>query len=94
MSTATTDPVREVLSRLPDAKPTGNGQWKARCPAHEDRIASLSISTGENGSALLWCHAGCTFDAIIAKLADPAKVDDNRVIAALAGQLLGVAPED
>jgi HEAT repeat protein len=36
--------------------------------------------------------SSCLRDAIIAKLADPAKVDDNRVIAELAGQLLGVAP--
>jgi putative DNA primase/helicase len=37
----------------------GNGQWKACCPAHEDNKASLSITAGDNGRTLLFCHAGC-----------------------------------
>jgi putative DNA primase/helicase len=31
----------------------------ARCPAHEDRVPSLSISSGRNGKVLVRCHAGC-----------------------------------
>jgi hypothetical protein len=34
-----------------------------RCPAHEDRSASLSWRFA-NGKALLHCFAGCTFDEI------------------------------
>lgn len=30
-----------------------------QCPAHEDRTASLSLSEGRDGRALLKCHAGC-----------------------------------
>ena len=40
----------------------------AQCPAHEDRHPSLSISEGEAGRALLFCHAGCRFADILAAL--------------------------
>lgn len=33
---------------------------KARCPAHDDNVASLSIREVEDGKILLHCHAGCT----------------------------------
>lgn len=58
-------PVERLLSKLPDAKQAGKG-WAARCPAHEDRRASLSIGEGEDGRALVKCHAGCKADAICA----------------------------
>ena len=31
----------------------------ARCPAHDDTKASLSLKEGDDGKALLFCHAGC-----------------------------------
>lgn len=37
----------------------------AKCPAHDDKHGSLSISNGENGKVLLKCHAGCTQAAVI-----------------------------
>src|ERR1700694_1970852 len=42
------------------------GGWMARCPAHDDRRASLSIAVGHDGRVLLHCHARCTPDAICA----------------------------
>jgi putative DNA primase/helicase len=39
----------------------------ARCPAHDDANASLSVSR-EAGKALLCCHVGCTAQAIAAAL--------------------------
>ena len=51
-------PIDLVLSKLLDAKKNGRG-WTARCPAHDDRRASLSIGEGEDGQVLLHCHAGC-----------------------------------
>lgn len=33
--------------------------WMARCPVHEDRTPSLSISAGKSGKVLVRCHAGC-----------------------------------
>jgi hypothetical protein len=39
----------------------------ARCPTHDDRLASLSISTGRKGTVLN-CHAGCRTEDIAAAL--------------------------
>jgi DNA primase len=40
----------------------------ARCPAHEDRAPSLSISSGRDGKVLVRCHAGCDQHDVIAIL--------------------------
>ena len=58
------DPVAAVLGLLPDARPTGEGKWEGRCPAHDDAKASLSIARGDDGRALLHCFAGCTPEAV------------------------------
>lgn len=42
--------------------------WMARCPAHEDRSPSLSISAGKDGKVLVRCHAGCDQRDLIAAL--------------------------
>ena len=57
-------PVDLLLSKLPDVKRNGQG-WIARCPAHNDRRPSLSISVGDDGRALVHCHAGCSHQAIV-----------------------------
>lgn len=57
-------PIELVLSRLPDVRQTGPNQWIARCPAHDDRHPSLSISCCEDGRVLMFCHAGCTNEEI------------------------------
>ncbi len=66
-------PVENLLSKLSNAKQSGKG-WTARCPAHEDGKASLSIAAGSSGTVLMKCHAGCDTSAILAaigmKLAD------------------------
>jgi hypothetical protein len=64
------DPLKHVLDRLATAgnlKQTGSG-WSARCPAHDDRQASLSIGEGDAGRVLLKCHAGCDHKAVLAAL--------------------------
>ncbi|HET6441303.1 MAG TPA: hypothetical protein VFH53_02915, partial [Phycisphaerae bacterium] len=53
------DGLRDILARLEGPRQTGENQWQARCPAHDDRHASLSISRGGDGRVLLHCHAGC-----------------------------------
>ena len=40
----------------------------ARCPAHDDREPSLSISAGKDGKVLVRCHAGCDQRDVIAAL--------------------------
>ena len=38
--------------------------WMARCPAHHDRLPSLSIRECD-GRVLVYCHAGCTNATVI-----------------------------
>jgi 5S rRNA maturation endonuclease (ribonuclease M5) len=59
--------VLKVLSRLPDAKQNGRS-WMAKCPCHDDGKASLSISQGDDGRALVNCFAGCSVDNIVASI--------------------------
>ena len=56
----------EVATRL-NGKQASSG-WMARCPAHDDTRASLSIGASDDGSVLLHCHAGCTFEKVCASL--------------------------
>lgn len=60
-------PVAKLLAKLPDAKKAAKG-WAAHCPAHEDRRASLSIDEGDDGRALVNCHAGCDPKAVVGAL--------------------------
>ncbi len=53
----------EALLNTLDARKSGDG-FIARCPAHEDRTPSLSISK-PNGRILLHCHAGCEQQSVI-----------------------------
>ncbi|WP_246790014.1 DUF7146 domain-containing protein [Bartonella taylorii] len=39
-----------------------------RCPAHDDRLPSLSLANGHDGRLLLTCYAGCSFREIIQAL--------------------------
>ena len=49
----------EICERFERVKRVGDDRATARCSAHEDRVASLSLSTGDGGNVLLHCHAGC-----------------------------------
>ena len=56
-----------VLRQTTGHKPIPSGdRWKTRCPSHDDEKPSLSIAEGDDGRALVHCHAGCTVDAICA----------------------------
>ena len=57
----------EHFKRLPGFRHTGDGQYIARCPAHDDKTASLSIRY-ENGKIVVYCHAGCPIESIIGKM--------------------------
>jgi len=50
----TAEPIAKALG----GRKAGSG-WIARCPAHDDRNPSLSLSMGKDGKVLLHCHAGC-----------------------------------
>ena len=66
-----TAPVDLVLDALRDhghePKRSGKG-WSCRCPAHDDRNPSLSVNAGDDGRALVRCHAGCTVEAVCAAI--------------------------
>lgn len=57
---------QEFLSRVASVKKTANG-WQAKCPAHDDRKASLSIAEGGKG-IVLTCQAGCDTRAVVEAL--------------------------
>ena len=48
-----------LLGRLDGVRQTGTGKWTAKCPAHDDGRASLSIKETEDGRTLVHCFAGC-----------------------------------
>ena len=64
-------PVAHVLGQLEtrgcNPKQAGDGHT-ARCPAHEDKQASLSVGEGDDGRVLIKCHAGCEVKAICSAL--------------------------
>lgn len=60
-------PARLLLLCLTGVTKTADG-WRARCPAHDDRQPSLSISEGADGRVLLHCHAGCSTESICQSL--------------------------
>lgn len=41
-------------------------QFIARCPAHDDHHASLSINTADPAKTLLHCQAGCPTESVVA----------------------------
>lgn len=55
--------LQAVVSRLSGVRRSGRG-YTARCPAHEDRSASLSVCDGEHG-VVLKCFAGCATDDVL-----------------------------
>jgi len=57
--------IDEVLKHFRNVKRKGLGQWVATCPAHDDKVPSLSISEGKDGKTLLHCHAGCDKAAVL-----------------------------
>ena len=57
-------PVEIFLSKLENVKERRGG-WQARCPNHNDKVNSLSISEGKDERVLSYCHAGCANENIV-----------------------------
>lgn len=55
--------LHSFLARLSGVRRTGS-QYQARCPAHEDKRASLSVCE-RDGRLLVHCHAGCSTREIV-----------------------------
>lgn len=68
------DPTARLLGRLVAVRQLSGAKWLARCPAHDDGVASLSIDRADDGRVLVHCFAGCpTADVVAAaglRLAD------------------------
>lgn len=54
-----------LLSQLDCVRKTGQVRWSARCPAHKDRTASLSIRELDDGQVLVHCFAGCSVHDVL-----------------------------
>jgi hypothetical protein len=65
------DPCRVLFDALEaaDCQPRGpEYKFVARCPAHEDRLPSLSVGEGVDRRAVLFCHAGCDTEEVVRAL--------------------------
>ena len=56
-----------IARHLGGASKSGDN-WSCRCPAHEDKRASLSIKEESNGKLLVHCHAGCAQADVVTEL--------------------------
>lgn len=63
----TVAPLEIILPRLDRVRRSGKG-YSAKCPAHEDRNASLSVTASDDGRVLLHCFAGCAPTEVCASL--------------------------
>lgn len=54
--------IADILAKLQGVHNHGS-YWTAKCPAHDDKQASLSIREGDKG-IVFKCHAGCKFSDI------------------------------
>jgi len=66
-----TDPMAAMWAALDTHGYTPKGElWKftARCPAHEDRSPSLSVTEGVDRRTLVYCHAGCSVADVVAAI--------------------------
>jgi putative DNA primase/helicase len=57
----------ETIAKALGGRKAGSG-WTARCPAHDDRTPSLSISDADDNKVLVRCHAGCDQERVITAL--------------------------
>ena len=62
-----TPPIDRVLDRLPAAQRVG-GQYRDRCPVHEDRKPSLLVRELPDGKVLINCRAGCRTEHVLEAL--------------------------
>lgn len=56
--------LEQLLNSLTKLKRTGQGQWIACCPAHEDRSPSLTIKQTSE-TILVHCFGGCSTEDVL-----------------------------
>ncbi len=57
--------IEPLLQKLDGVMATGDRHWRAKCPAHESRGRSLSLSEADDGRVLMHCFAGCDSSAVM-----------------------------
>ena len=63
------DPLDTIRTALGDRVTKDSGDsFMARCPAHDDHNASLSVGRGDKHPVVVKCHAGCTPEAVVEAL--------------------------
>lgn len=50
------------------ASPPRRGSWRVHCPAHPDEHPDFDLTTGDNGTPVFICRAGCSQDVVIKAL--------------------------
>ena len=73
------DTIGYSIARALGGRKVGDG-WMARCPAHDDREPSLSLRQADDGRVLVYCHAGCGQERVIAALNSRGLWKDNNPI--------------
>jgi hypothetical protein len=61
------DGLQQVIAALDPVRRDSNG-YLALCPGHDDQQPSLSFRLGDNDFVVFNCHAGCSYDQIVAGL--------------------------
>ena len=59
--------LQTFIQRLDNVKKNGSAV-SARCPAHDDKTNSLSVTQGKDGRILLHCFAGCRSEDIVSAM--------------------------
>ena len=57
-----------VVSRLEQVRRRSPDQVSARCPAHDDKVPSLSVRGLPDGRVLMKCFAGCTVHEVVSAI--------------------------
>lgn len=65
------DQFETLIDKLEAVRHHGADQVSAKCPAHPDAKASLSVARGVGGRVVLTCHAGCQFRDILTAIGVP-----------------------
>lgn len=61
--------IDDLISRLDRVKKgSKRGTYQARCPAHDDKGPSLTVSEGDDGRILIHCFAGCSVHEVVGAL--------------------------
>lgn len=68
MTPLAASPIDRLKAKLTGMRPDGPNHWMAKCPSHDDKQASLSITLENDQKILMHCHAKCRTEVILAAI--------------------------